>query len=222
MLPASIYDASAESDEGKARAKEFFATPLMAAATGHVLGGVVNDVAGNETATSPSMRHTAQELLFPLEWIETIGGITNATAILNEYVPAPDAVPIFNHDARNLDLLDPLGEPHGLGWQELCEFEQSVWRFRFGIAPHSCVLGLRTFCSIVDSHTERTARRLGLQPPASQDDQASLRPEQGVSVPRLSHRRRRGVGRRVAYCILYRESVSVRLLAVAFGARRKV
>ena len=119
MLPASVFDEAGKTEEGKERAKEFFATPLMRGATGHVLGGAVNDVSWNETATSPSMRHAAQELLFPLEWIESTGGITNATSILNGNVPAPDAVPIFNHDARNLDLLVPLGEPQGLDWQDL-------------------------------------------------------------------------------------------------------
>lgn len=110
MLPTSLFQ------ENNTRAKEFFANPYMAYATGHVLGGRTNDVSPTATAVHPGMRAVALELLLPTALDDT-PTMENIRALLHQYVPPPHAGPIFNHDARNLDVLTPLG--NGLDWQQL-------------------------------------------------------------------------------------------------------
>lgn len=102
------------------RAKALFSEPLMLGVTGHVLGGVINDVAEDSTATSPVMRSSALEGLFPFSLIQALG-VQESVDVLHKHLPAPNAVPIFNHDALNLDLLDRLGQANGenLSWQDL-------------------------------------------------------------------------------------------------------
>lgn len=95
------------------RAKALFAEPLFQGVVGHVLGGVINDVAEDSTSTGPVMRTSALEGLFPFQWIKAIG-IQESIDVLDKHLPAGKSAPIFNHDARNLDLLDLLGD-----WQEL-------------------------------------------------------------------------------------------------------
>lgn len=112
MVPAGLF---AKPDV----AKEFFANPLMSYATGHVLGGAVNSVEPNATAVNPHMRSVAMELLLPAELDPTSPSMENVRSMLNHYVPPPEGSPIFNHDARNLDVLMPLSEAHGLDWQRL-------------------------------------------------------------------------------------------------------
>ena len=58
------------------------------------------------------------EILLPAE-LEPSPTMPNIRALLNKYVPPPQGSPIFNHDARNLVVLGPLGEAHGLNWQQL-------------------------------------------------------------------------------------------------------
>lgn len=112
MVPTSLFD-------DKAKAKEFFAEPLMMFVTGHVLGGAVNEVAADATAVHPGMRSTAMELLIPAELEPDNPDMPNVRAVLNKYVPLPKSAPIFNHDARNLNVLKPLGDAHGLDWQDM-------------------------------------------------------------------------------------------------------
>jgi len=100
------------------RAKALFSEDLMLGVTGHVLGGNVNAVAADETSTSPVMRSSALEGLFPFLMIKGLG-VQQSVDVLTKHLPAPDSVPIFNHDALNLDLLERLGAPQNLSWQEL-------------------------------------------------------------------------------------------------------
>jgi len=111
MLPASLFSQPAV-------AKEFFANPYMSYATGHVLGGAMNDVDVASTSVHPSMRSTALEILLPAE-LDPAPDMPNIRAVLNKYVPVPRSAPIFNHDGRNLNVLTPLGETHGLHWQQM-------------------------------------------------------------------------------------------------------
>eukprot|EP00957_Ditylum_brightwellii_P204480 15339461-Ditylum_brightwellii.AAC.2 len=66
------------------------------------------------------MRSSALEGLFPFSWIQALG-VEESVGVLYKHLPAPNAVPIFNHDALNLDLLDQLGKANGgnLSWQDL-------------------------------------------------------------------------------------------------------
>jgi len=112
MLPTSLF-------ADKARAKEFFSTPPMQYATGHVLGGAVLDPDPKTTSVHPHMRSTAMEILLNKEFDPSSPSMANIRAILDKYVPPPHGSPILNHDARNLEVLTPLGETHGMDWQQL-------------------------------------------------------------------------------------------------------
>lgn len=123
MIPSSVFGTGTAGDpDGTAaeKAKALFAEPLMSGATGHVLGGVINNVAEDSTSTSPVMRSSALEGLFPFSYIQALG-VQESVDVLSKYLPAPGAVPIFNHDALNLDLLERLGKANGgdLSWQDL-------------------------------------------------------------------------------------------------------
>jgi len=112
MLPASVF-------RQPTRAKELFANPYMAYVVGHVLGGHMNTYAANETALHPGMRDIAMEMLIPAE-LDPSPDMPNIRALLSTYVPPGQrAAPIFNHDARNLNVLTPLGEAFGLSWQQM-------------------------------------------------------------------------------------------------------
>jgi len=101
------------------QAKALFSEPLMLGVTGHVLGGAVNTIATEDsTATSPVMRSSALEGLFPPDLIKYVG-VQESMDVLIKYLPAPESGPIFNHDALNLDFLNLLGKPENLSWQDL-------------------------------------------------------------------------------------------------------
>lgn len=116
MLPVSLFSEPT-------KAKEFFANPYMAYATGHVLGGKVNSYTASETAVHPHMRTTAMEILLPAQFDPSSSmdpsDMPNLREVLSKHVPPPAGSPIFNHDARNLNVLKPLGEAHGLNWQQM-------------------------------------------------------------------------------------------------------
>merc|ERR1712232_1372849 len=46
-------------------------------------------------------------------------GLQKSIDVLTKYLPAPKSSPIFNHDARNLELLNRMGKPANLSWQDL-------------------------------------------------------------------------------------------------------
>ena len=123
MIGENIFgNGTADNPDNKAtidQAKALFSEPLMLGVTGHVLGGAVNTIATEDsTSTSPVMRSSAMEGLFPFQWIKA-NGVQESIDVLTKYLPAPNSGPIFNHDARNLDLLNPLGKPEDLSWQDL-------------------------------------------------------------------------------------------------------
>lgn len=127
MIPTKLFDPN-----NTAAAKRLFQEPISQFVTGHVLGGKTLDVDVNATSIHPFMRSAALEMLMPydlLQMVPNANAKTNAEklqnvddniAILNKYVsPLEGGTPVFNHDARNLAILDPLGKPHKMNWQQL-------------------------------------------------------------------------------------------------------
>ena len=114
MVPASLFN---QPDV----AKEFFVQSPMKYVTGHVLGGVTNDVSSTSTAVHPGMREIAMEFLIPEESDPSDdGSMPTIRALFNKYVPPPSVGPVFNHDARNLNVLTPFCEANGIdNWQRL-------------------------------------------------------------------------------------------------------
>ena len=113
MLPAELFNDRPEV------AKKLFKNSLMAYVTGHILGGAVNKVGEADTSVHPGMRSIAMELLLPPSLDPSDKSMPNMRALLQQVVPPPTAGPVFNHDARNLEVLTPLGSSHGLNWQQL-------------------------------------------------------------------------------------------------------
>jgi len=119
-VPSGIFNKA-----DPAKTKQFFADPSMQLATGHVIGGKVNKIGADATSVHPSMRSSGLELLLQPSLQAYVGGdptdMSMATfrAAIQKYVPPPTGTPIFNHDARNLAVLKPLGAPHKLNWQQM-------------------------------------------------------------------------------------------------------
>ena len=139
MIPESMY----QPDNHK-RAKEFFSEPVMRYAMGHVLGGFVNQVPKNATAINPAVRAIGQEILFSEKWMEA-HGINESISVLNKYVPPPSSCATFNHDGRNLKLLNPLGEPHGLDWQQLYWYGLSQYIYRVDLSTYIESISIQSY-----------------------------------------------------------------------------
>jgi len=119
-IPSSIF-----MNENPTLTQQFFSDPVFTGVSGHVIGGAVNQPAADATAVHPSMRSSGLEMLLQPAMAGYFGGNTTDESMLafrqgiEKYVPPPQGTPIFNHDARNLAVLTPLGAPYGLDWQQL-------------------------------------------------------------------------------------------------------
>jgi len=114
-IPRSIF-----MEDNPTLTEEFFANPLLTYVSGHVLGGRVGRVATDATAVNPSLRNCGLEMLIVPEMDPSPdNSMPNFQAFLQQYLPVPQDGPIFNHDARNLAVLTPLGATAGQDWQQM-------------------------------------------------------------------------------------------------------
>jgi len=118
IAPARLFNR-----DDPAASDAFFSDPAMQQMSGHLIGGSLNNVGASDTAVHPGMRSSAFEMLRSLPVCD---GTNDATckaedfqASLNRHVPPPATGPIFNHDGRNLNALTPVGQAHGMNWQQM-------------------------------------------------------------------------------------------------------
>lgn len=113
LVPSSLFK------EENATMQLVMKEPLFFYASGHVIGGQVAASGADATAIHPAARSSAMHFILPQTLDQGSPSMENVRALIDNYFPASVSAPCFNHDALNLGVLEPLGSPHGLTWQQM-------------------------------------------------------------------------------------------------------